>query len=72
MTKNITLWDTNTGDFFVQGREVAVFSSSDSEGFIENSPMVWGVQPHKGNLFIADHNSGLWSVNLAPPKELKN
>ena len=24
MTTNITLWDTTTGDFFVQGREVAV------------------------------------------------
>ena len=26
--------------------------------------MVWGAQPYKGLVYLADHNSGLWAVRL--------
>ena len=52
------------GDLYRQGREVAMFLPQDPESFIPNAPMVWGPQPYKGNIFIADHNSGLWAVKL--------
>ena len=41
------------------------FQAYDPQGKLANSPMAWGPQPFKGHVFIADHNSGLWSVKLA-------
>jgi hypothetical protein len=32
--------------------------------------MTWGPQPHKGNLFFSEFNSGLWAVRLEPAREL--
>ena len=60
------------GDLYRQGREIAMFLPQDPESFIPNAPMVWGPQPYKGNIFIADHNSGLWAVKLvdAEPRNL--
>ncbi len=52
------------GDLYRQGREVAVFLPTHPESVVKNAPMVWGVQPHKGVLFVADHYSGLWAVAL--------
>ena len=52
------------GDLADQGREIAVFKSYDPDGYIANAPMVWGAQPYKGHIFVADHNSGLWAVRL--------
>ena len=52
------------GDLYRQGREVDFFLPDDPEGFIANAPMVWGPQPHKGNVFFSDWNSGLWAVRL--------
>ncbi len=54
------------GDLYRQGREVAHFFTDDPEGFIPNAPFVWGPQPHKGTIFLADFSSGLWAVRLAP------
>ena len=38
----------------------------DPEGYMPNSPFVWGPQPFKGNIFFSDYNSGLWAVRLKP------
>ena len=54
------------GDLYKQGREIAKFVPYDPDGFIPNSPFVWGVQPYKGHIFFADWNSGLWAVRLLP------
>ena len=54
------------GDLYRQGREIALFLPSHPEGRIRNAAMVWGPQPHKGTIFLADHYSGLWAVRLAP------
>ncbi len=53
------------GDLGRQGREIAQFKSFDHEGYVANAPMVWGPQPHKGNIFFSDWNSGLWCVRLS-------
>lgn len=52
------------GDLYAQGREIARFVPQDPEGFTANSAFTWGAQPHKGNIFFADGNSGLWIVRL--------
>ncbi len=52
------------GNLYEQGRELARFQPFDGHGVIPNAPFVWGPQPHKGHVFIADWNSGLWSVKL--------
>lgn len=54
------------GNLADQGREIAVFKSFDPRGFVANAAMVWGAQPHKGHIFLADHYSGLWAVKLLP------
>jgi hypothetical protein len=53
------------GDLAGQGREIAVFKSYDPDGFVANAPMVWGAQPYKGHIFMADHYSGLWAVKMS-------
>lgn len=58
------------GDLYRQGREIAVYRAWDADGFVANSPMTWGPQPHKGNLFFSEFNSGLWAVRLNPVREL--
>ncbi len=52
------------GDLYRQGRQIGYFNTSDPKGFTPNSPMAWGPQPFKGNIFISDMNSGLWVVKL--------
>ncbi|MEQ9400886.1 MAG: Ig-like domain-containing protein [Longimicrobiales bacterium] len=54
------------GNLYTQGREIAVFKSASPVGYTPNATMVWGAQPHKGHVFFADTNSGLWSVRLLP------
>ena len=56
------------GDLYRQGREIAVFWPQDPQSFIPNAPMVWGPQPYKGHIFVADHHSGLWAVKLVDPE----
>lgn len=52
------------GNLYRQGREIAHFLPFDPRGFTPNAPQVWGAQPHKGNIFFSDYNSGLWVVRL--------
>ncbi|MCZ6597423.1 MAG: hypothetical protein O7B99_07290 [Planctomycetota bacterium] len=54
------------GDLYEQGREIAWYIPTHHEGVIPNAPMVWGPQPHKGHIFVADWNTGLWAVKLEP------
>jgi len=54
------------GNLATQGREVAVFKAFDPNGYVANAPMAWGPQPHKGNLFFSDFNSGIWSIRIQP------
>ncbi len=58
------------GDLYRQGREIAHFLAEDPESFLPNSAMAWGPQPHKGTIFVADHNSGLWAVRLVDAEPL--
>ncbi len=59
------------GNLYSQGREMAKFFAYDPNGFVANAPMTWGPQLHKGHIFFAEHNSGLWAVKLnAPPERL--
>ena len=55
------------GDLYRQGREIARFFPEDNEGFLANAAFTWGPQPHKGTIFLADFNSGLWAVRLKEP-----
>ena len=57
------------GDLYAQGREIGLFMPFDPEGFIPNSPFVWGPQPYKGHVFFSDWNSGLWAVKLIDPED---
>ena len=52
------------GDPYRQGRQIARFFPEDNEGFLANAAFTWGPQPHKGTIFLADFNSGLWAVRL--------
>ncbi|MEJ2541102.1 MAG: Ig-like domain-containing protein [Gemmatimonadota bacterium] len=54
------------GNLANQGREMAVFKAFDPDGYAPNAPMAWGPQPHKGQLFFSDFNSGLWSIRIQP------
>ncbi len=56
------------GNLAEQGREMAVYKSFAPQGYAANAPMVWGGQPHKGNVFFSDFNSGLWAVRVTPKR----
>ena len=58
------------GDLYRQGREIAVYRAWAENGFVANTPMTWGPQPHKGNVFFSEFNSGLWAVRLEPNRSL--
>jgi hypothetical protein len=57
------------GNLTYQGREVARFMAFDPEGYVANAPFTWGPQLFKGNLFFAEHYSGLWSIKLQPRQQ---
>ena len=42
------------GDLYRQGREIAFWHPNDPESFKPNAPNVWGAQPYKGHIFLAD------------------
>ncbi len=52
------------GDLYRQGRQIGYFHTATDKGFTPNSPMAWGPQPYKGNIFVSDMHSGLWVVKL--------
>jgi hypothetical protein len=54
------------GDLYRQGREIAYFLPFDPQGFKPNAPRTWGTMTHKGNIFFADNNSGVWAVRFKP------
>ncbi len=56
------------GNLYFQGREIARFFPFDPKGVIANAPFTMGPQLYKGNIFMADWNSGLWTVKLEPRK----
>ncbi len=58
------------GNLYTQGREIAVFKPNDPVGYVANAPTTWSTMPFKGNVFLSDANSGLWSVKLLPRDEM--
>ncbi len=57
------------GDLMKQGRELAYFLTGEpdpTKAAKPNSPMNWGPQLYKGNVFSADMNSGLWVLRYEP------
>ncbi|MCZ6918830.1 MAG: hypothetical protein O7I93_18795 [Gemmatimonadetes bacterium] len=56
------------GNLANQGREMAVFKAFDPLGYVPNSTVTWGAQPHKGYIFFSDLNSGLWAVKMQPTR----
>ena len=57
------------GDLYRQGREMAWLPTGSPDGLVPNSPMAWGPQLFKGNIFVSDLNSGLWVVRLEPRRK---
>jgi len=57
------------GDLYRQGREIAYFLPFDPDGFKPNAPRTWGTMTHKGNIFFADNNSGVWAVRFEPEED---
>ena len=53
------------GDLYRQGREIAFYMSSQTDGHIPNSTNVWGAIPYKGLIYFTDMYSGLYCVKLA-------
>ena len=53
------------GNLYTQGREISVYKAFDPVGFVPNSPGAWSVMPHKGLVWFADINSGLWAMRFA-------
>lgn len=58
------------GNLYHQGREIARYLAYDPDGYVANAPFTWGPQMFKGNLFFAEHHSGLWAVKLQPRTNL--
>ncbi len=54
------------GNLYHQGREIARYMAYDPDGYVANAPFTWGPQLFKGNLFFAEHHSGMWAVKLQP------
>ncbi len=54
------------GNLYGQGREIAWFPTGTPDGYTPNSPMAWGPQPFKDQVFVSDLNSGLWVLRLEP------
>ena len=52
------------GDLYRQGREIAFYMSSQTNGHIPNSTNVWGAIPYKGHIYFTDMYSGLYCVKL--------
>ncbi len=57
------------GNLYTQGREIAVFKPNDPIGYVANAPTTWSAMPFKGNIFVSDANSGLWSARLLPREQ---
>ena len=60
------------GDLYRQGREIGWVQTPGNEGeaITPHTPMAWGPQPFKGNVFVSDTNSGLWVLEHQRPEAL--
>ena len=60
------------GNLYRQGREIGWYhtAGSEDEAITPNSPMAWGPQPFKGNVFVSDMRSGLWVLRHQRPAHL--
>ena len=60
------------GDLYAQGRQIGWYVTGGEEGeaVVPNSPLAWGPQPFKGNIFVSDMNSGLWVLKHDRPEAL--
>ncbi|NIM52771.1 MAG: hypothetical protein GTO22_26585 [Gemmatimonadales bacterium] len=59
------------GDLYAQGRQIGWYHTAASEdAMYTNSPLAWGPQPFKGNIFVSDINSGLWVLRHERAAEL--
>lgn len=59
------------GDLYRQGRQIGWYSTAaDADALRPNTPMAWGPQPFKGNIFVSDMNSGLWILHHDRPERL--
>lgn len=56
------------GNLYDQGREIAKFLPTASDGIQPNSPQSWGPQEYKGMIFVSDMYSGLWALKLKEPQ----
>jgi len=58
------------GDLYAQGRQIGWFptSGAEDESLTPNSPLAWGPQPFRGNVFVSDMNSGLWVLQHRRPE----
>lgn len=57
------------GNLYDQGREIAKFLPTATEGIAPNKPEAWGPQPYKGYIYVSDMNSGLWALKLSEINE---
>ncbi|GAB5407862.1 MAG: Ig-like domain-containing protein [Balneolaceae bacterium] len=57
------------GNLYDQGREIAKFLPTATEGIAPNKPEAWGPQPYKDLIFVSDMNSGLWALKLSSDNE---
>ncbi|GMR12888.1 MAG: Ig-like domain-containing protein [Gemmatimonadota bacterium] len=63
---------TLRGDLYRQGREIGMYRTGAPEGkaVVPNSPMAWGPQVFKDNVFVSDMNSGLWVLKQTRPRRV--
>jgi hypothetical protein len=57
------------GNLRSQGRVMAQLNPTDSQGFLPNSPMTWGVVVKNNLAYVNDFNNGLFIVRLEPRRE---
>ncbi len=52
------------GDLYAQGRQIGWYETTgaEDEAIVPNATNAWGPHVYKGNIFVADNNSGLWVV----------
>lgn len=55
-----------SGDLRRQGRELAVLSTTDDQAMFPDRPFAMTPMWHKGLVYTADFNSGLWITRLVP------
>ncbi len=63
---------TLRGDLYRQGREIGLYRTAapEGEGLVPNSPLAWGPQTFKGNVFVSDMYSGLWVLKHSRPRRV--